>query len=51
MVLRSQHFFNREDLTKFVKDNNITKENIQSINVIEDKHFVLFYWERTTING
>ena len=51
MVLKSKHFFNREELTKFVNDNKISKENIQSINVIEDKHFVLFYWERTTING
>ena len=51
MALKSKHFFNREELTKFVNDNNITKENIQSINVIEDKHFVLFYWESTTING
>lgn len=51
MTLRSQYFFNREELTKFVNDNKISKENIQSINVIEDKHFVLFYWERTTING
>jgi hypothetical protein len=51
MALRSKHFFNREELTTFVNVNNITKENIQSINVIEDKHFVLFYWESTTING
>jgi len=51
MVLKSKHFFNREELTKFVNDNKISKENIQSINVIEDKHFVLFYWESTTING
>jgi hypothetical protein len=51
MALRSKHFFNREELTKFVNDNKISKENIQSINVIEDKHFVLFYWESTTING
>lgn len=51
MVLKSKHFFNREELTKFVNDNKITKENIQAITVIEDKHFVLFYWESTTING
>ena len=51
MILKSKHFFNREELTKFVNDNKITKENIQAINVIEDKHFVLFYWESNTING
>ena len=50
-MLESKYFFNREELTKFVNDNKITKENIQSITVIEDKHFVLFYWESTTING
>lgn len=51
MALRSKHFFNREELTTFVNVNNITKDNIQAITVIEDKHFVLFYWESTTING
>ena len=51
MVLKSKHFFNREELTKFVNDNKITKDNIQAITVIEDKHFVLFYWESNTING
>lgn len=51
MVLKSKHFFNREELTKFVNDNKITKDNIQAITVIEDKHFVLFYWESTAING
>ena len=51
MILRSKHFYNCEELTKFVNDNKISKENIQSINVIEDKHFVMFYWENNTING
>jgi hypothetical protein len=46
MELKSKFCFNREEVTKFINDNNITKENIQNIVAVEDKHFIIFYWAK-----
>lgn len=54
MELRSKFCFTREELTKFVNDNNITKDQIQSINIVEEKRFIIFYWyvnQNNLING
>lgn len=50
-MLKSKHFFNRDELTSFINANNLKKEDIQAILVVEDKHLLLFYWESPTING
>ena len=48
--LKSEGFYAHEDLTAFVNENKITKENIQAITVNLRSSFapyVLFYWEVT----
>ena len=47
-ILKSKYFFTREELTRFVNDNNIQQTRIQTIIVVEDKHLVLFYWDLET---
>lgn len=47
-ILKSKYFFTREELTRFVNDNNIPQTRIQTIIVVEDKHLVLFYWDLET---
>lgn len=47
-ILKSKYFFTREELTRFVNDNNIPQTRIQTIIMVEDKHLVLFYWELET---
>ena len=49
-ILKSKYFFNREELTKFVNDEKIKQNDIQNILVVEEKHFVLYYWEANTLN-
>jgi len=44
-ILKSKYFFTREELTRFVNENNIPQTRIQTIIVVEDKHLVLFYWD------
>lgn len=54
MVLKSKHCFTREELVRFVNDNNIKKENIQQIINVETSHYVIFYWsleEQQVLNG
>lgn len=45
-ILKSKYFFTREELIRFVNDNKISQKSIQSIVMVEDKHLVLFYWEK-----
>lgn len=47
-ILKSKYFFTREELTRFVNDNNIPQTRIQTIIMVEDKHLVLFYWDLET---
>lgn len=47
-ILKSKYFFTREELTRFVNENNIPQTRIQTIIVVEDKHLVLFYWDLET---
>ena len=49
-TLKSKYFFNREELVKFVNDEKINHNDIQNILVVEEKHFVLFYWDNGTLN-
>ena len=44
--LKRELFYSAKDLCNFVNENQITKENIQSI--VEDSDaYALFYWEIT----
>lgn len=45
-TLKSKYFFTRAELIRFVNENKISQKSIQTIVVVEDKHFVLFYWEK-----
>lgn len=47
-ILKSKYFFTREELTRFVNENNIPQTRIQTIIMVEDKHLVLFYWDLET---
>jgi hypothetical protein len=53
MELKSRFCYTKEEVTRFINENHITKENIQVIVPVEEKHFVIFYWEqkKEMLNG
>lgn len=44
MKLKSQWFSHENDLIRFVTNNNILKENVQTITACSNYGYMLFYW-------
>lgn len=55
--MKSRYCYGREELTNFINDNNIAKDDITQIVLANDgtNRFVVFYWEYEksvkTMNG
>lgn len=53
MILKTEKFFTKEELVNFVNKNKIEQIQIQQIIMVENNHFVIFYWvnDNKTLNG